>query len=432
MFNEREAGPLELAWTLRAADAVVAQGTETLTLASGDQRLLEIRLPMPACRERMPLHWDLSIRRGGKQVFHDRHELSVFPRPAPRNFAAKVGLLDPLGSTRACLQSAGLEPLLLKDLADAAGNCDLLVIGAGTLRAETHQAPVVGSVSPQRMALLDFVARGGRVLVLRQDAYPDGLFDATLAEHHSTMTFPAASTHPALRGVAADDLKFWGDDHFVTDREPIRPVRGGFAPLVVSGSAAGIDHAPLLEQSIGSGTIVYCQMRLAEKYAAEPAAARILGNLVDYLGQPRQAPKKTALIGGTPDYAAFLRGLGLRFDVLSGKLNAPRLAPYGLVVCRGNVPQPQPLLDWAAAGGHLLVHRANAEQTASLGRLMQVNLTASEVFGPVSRAEGNHPLLDAITREDLYWYDRHVGIGWAQTPRARAWPTWPWQRLSNV
>lgn len=90
--------------------------------------------------------------------------------------------------------------------------------------------------------------------------------------------------------------------------------------------------------------IVYSQLRLVEKYRVEPAAAQILGNLIDHLVKPRATPKKTALIGPTPAYAAYLRGLGLRFDALSGELDAARLAPYGLVVCRGGVAHAAPLL----------------------------------------------------------------------------------------
>ncbi|MCR4412759.1 MAG: hypothetical protein NUV77_10080, partial [Thermoguttaceae bacterium] len=38
--------------------------------------------------------------------------------------------------------------------------------------------------------------------------------------------------------------------------------------------------------------------------------------------------------------------------------------------------------------------------------------------GPVSRAEGTDRLLAAVAREDLYWLGPHVGIDWADTPRA--------------
>jgi len=373
---------------------------------------------MPLCERRTPLVWSISMQRAGKEVFHDRHELAVFPRPAMREGSLAVALFDPLGSTRKCLEAAGLRPMMVQDLAGDLGACDLLVIGDGALRADVERAPVVGSVSPQRRALLDFVNRGGRLLVLRQDAYPDGLLDASLSGHRSTMTFPMALRHPALREVAAEDLKFWAGDHLVTDREPARPARGGFTPIIVSGSAAGVDHAPLLEQSLGAGRIVYSQLRLIEKSDVEPAAARVLWNLIDYLGTPRAVPKKTAVVGASPACNAFLNGLGLQFETLSGDLDAAQLRPFGLVVCCGELPRTDPLLDWVRAGGNLVVHRVNAEHASALCRQMQLNLIATEMLGPVVRVDGEHPLLDAIAREDLYWLGRHEGIDWAETPRA--------------
>ena len=320
VFNEREGGPLELAWTLRAANAVVGTGAR-------DNRP---RFGRAACAGSAaaharnassgpPLEWELSIRRDGKEVFRDRHELAVFPRPRSATAPWRSALFDPIGSTRDVLGGRGLAT----GAGEGPGRRAGVLRSAGDRgrcapRGTPSERPWWAAFPRSRKALVDFVARGGRVLVLRQDAYPDGLLDATLAEHRSTMTFPAASGHPALRGVAAEDLKFWGGDHLVSDREPTRPARGGFTPIVVSGSAAGLDHAPLLEQSIGAGSIVYCQLRLVEKQAVEPAAAQILWNLIEYLGKPRATPKKTALIGASPAYAAHLRGLGLRFDELRG------------------------------------------------------------------------------------------------------------------
>src|SRR5512139_1247041 len=117
-------------------------------------------------------------------------------------------------------------------------------------------------------------------------------------DHQSTMTFPLRPSHPALRGVEAEDLKFWRGDHLVTTAEPPRPDAGGARAIIVSGSAAGIDHAPLLEQFIGSGCIILSQLRLVEKWSSEPTAARILANLLSYLDHFQSAPRKMAVMGG--------------------------------------------------------------------------------------------------------------------------------------
>ena len=45
VFNEREGGPLEIDWTLCAAGTMVERGAETISLSSGEQRVLEVCSP---------------------------------------------------------------------------------------------------------------------------------------------------------------------------------------------------------------------------------------------------------------------------------------------------------------------------------------------------------------------------------------------------
>ena len=317
-------------------------------------------------------------------------------------------------------------------------NLQLLVIGAGTLQASPQGVPEIGRVAPEQTTLEKFLQRGGQVLVLRQPAYPEGLFDVPLTQHRSTMTFPQRPDHPALRGVAADDLKFWRGDHVVASDEPARPSTGGAVPIVVSGSAAGVDHAPLLERRVGRGRLVHSQLALVEKFDTEPMAAQILLNLVQYLTQaggsqagpdvpsgpddlkshPTTNLRKTALVGGTEAYRHYLRSLGLQFDDLTGKLDQVDWAAYRLVLCRGDVPSLDRLRPWVEGGGRLWLHRPPAAAVEGVCRDLKLDLVAQPYAGPVTRAEGDHPLLAALTREDLYWLGKHVGIDWADTPRA--------------
>jgi hypothetical protein len=121
---------------------------------------------------------------------------------------------------------------------------------------------------------------------------------------------------------------------------------------------------------------------------------------------------------GPPEYAAYLRSLGLAFDELTEREMASDLASYGLLICRGSVPGPERLLRWVESGGQLLVHRASAESVREICGTFRLDLTARPYSSAVTRAETGHPLLAAITREDLYWLGTHTGIGWSETPRS--------------
>lgn len=419
VFNDLlEPSALDFRWTLFMEGREAGQGRETLKLDPAGHRMLEVVLRMPPAGGRTPVEWRLTLDRNGRRVFEDVHRYAVFPRPRPLVLPARIGLHDPAGGTRKALESLGVRTVDIPSLEEFDASLDVLVIGAGALKARAAAGPVIGRIDPARAALLDFALRGGRVLILEQKAYPEGLFETGLSGHASTMTFPLRPGHPALRGVEPEDLKFWRGDHLVADDETPRPAAGATVPIVVSGSAAGLDHAPLLERPAGRGCFIHCQMKLIEKFSTEPAAARILANLLEYLSGRRAAGRPTAVAGGSEAYRACLRGLGLRFDDLAEKMGPADLSAYGLVVCRGEIGDPEKLLRFVEQGGALLVHRPTAAAFESLSRTFGLDAKLAPYPGPVTRARGDDPLLEAVSREDLYWLGPHVGVSWSETPRA--------------
>jgi beta-galactosidase len=420
VFNDvMEPSQLTLEWRLTVAGNEADHGQERLDLGAAEHRTIDFAMHLPPVDRRTPARLRLVLLRGKTPVFDDPCDYAVFPRrPLARPDAARFGLYDPRGETRKALAAAGLDPPPVASLTGVPGTVEVLLIGAGTLAAEKPQTPVIGRLAPERAALAGFLGRGGRVLVLEQAAYPAGMFDCTLTGHRSTMTFPLAGGHPALAGVPPEDLRFWRGDHLVASAEPPRPVEGGGRAIVVSGSVAGIDHAPLLERSMGRGCVVHCQLKLVEKLDAEPAARQILANLLDYLAGYRPVSGKTAVLGASPQFCDYLRGLGLRFDDVTAKAAGRDLSAYRLVVCRGKIEDAAGLRTFVDRGGSLLAHRTAPADLATLNRVFGLDLSLRHYAGELSRAEGDDPLLGAIAREDLYWLGRHVGIGWAETPRA--------------
>ena len=410
--NVLDASDLTFNWQLSRKSQVIGESQIHLSLGPAGQRMLEIVLDMPECETPTPLEWQLTLHRDGDVVFDDKHFYTLFPRPKLPSVSSRIGLFDPEGTTRGALASAELTTVAVESLAHVPKSVDVLVIGAGLFEPEKQQGPVIGYVDPGHKALTDFVAKGGRVLLLEQEAYPEGLFGLALEDHRSTMTFPAAPGHPALAGIHEEDLKFWRGDHLVTMAEPSRPDSGSVTAIVVSGSVGGIDHAPLLERRLGAGCLVHSQLRLVEKFATEPTAARILGNLVRYLSDYRPMLGKTGLVGGSEQYRDFLEGIGLKYDDLTGRFDSTDLSKYRLLLVRGQVEDAEKLRRFVDEGGNLLVHRLDRNGFANLGTAFDLDLDWTPFPGTVTRVEGNHLLLDAVKREDVYWLqDRAAGAG---------------------
>ncbi len=411
---------LTFSWSLSHDERVVDRGGEQISLPAGDKRMLSVRLQLPEVSTRAPLTWRLSIERDGVTAFEDTHQYSVFPQPSLPRTSARLGLYDTNGTTSKLLAAANVEYELVESLTDLDSGLEILVIGDGCLTRGKSTAPVIGRIDPQRGAIMDFVARGGRVLVLRQDTYPEGLFNLDLTPQESTMTFPLRPSHPALQGLTANDLKFWRGDHMVADHETPRPSFGAAVSIVVSGSDTGIAHAPLLERPMGRGCVIHCQLQLVRKFASEPTAGVILSNLLAYCDHYRPQTRKTAVLGGDRDYCTTLRERGLRFDDLTDDAAESELSGYSLVICHGSVADSHGLAAklrrFVEGGGRLLVHRPSPETMDMLRRGLEIDLIAQPYSGPVKRVDGQHDLLEAIAREDLYWTVKQPGESWALQP----------------
>ena len=418
VFNDvMEPSKLRLDWTLQVDGNVSDRGSESMELGPAEHAMLHVPVRMPAVDRRTKVQWKLTLQRDRGTVFEDSHTYNVFPRIQSPKLTARVGLFDPAGKAERVFAAQGLPAVPVAKLDALDQQIDVLVIGADTLEAHSTEGPVIGRVLPERASLSRFVERGGRVLVLEQQTYPDGLFNVSCSDHGSTMTFPLRTRHPALKGIEPDDLKFWRGDHMVAANEPARPTVGGITAIVVSGAADGLAHAPLLEQPVGRGCIVYSQLKLTEKCTTEPAAAQILSNLLDYLASYRSRPRRTAVVSGDDAYRGYLRSTGLQFDDLTGKSESADLSQYSLLICRGDADASQ-VRTVLERGGNVLVHRADEALLNRLNETLHQDLISQPYSGPVTRAEGDHPLLEAVTREDLYWLGKHVGIGWATTQRA--------------
>lgn len=423
LFNETMAEAEVRLWAEIACGeqppAVVAD--QPLTLPPGARAERTLRFTVPPVTARTPLSLRVRLQREGEVLFAETYQYAAFPRPSLP--PVSVYLYDPRGLTREILTAHGVTVRPVTSLADLPAE-GALVIGAQALKAEKASGPpVIGAPPPLWQALYDFLRRGGRVLVLEQEAYPENLFPTSLAAHSSTMTFIQMPRHPVLAGVGKEDLKFWRGDHLVTDREPRRPVRGGFRALVVSGSAAGLAHAPLLEFPRGRGTLLLCQLKLISKFHSEPLAGVLLSNALRYLTEYRTPAGHTAVAAESPELLTFLRLLGLVFTDLSGGLAEADWDDLRVLLYQGSAGPLLAVQDelraFVEGGGVLWLHGLRPEEFARLSPLVGNRLTLQPYTGPALRnAAAPDPLREAFTNEDLYWLGKHVGVGWATTPLA--------------
>jgi len=415
---------LLVSWALMDGDKRLSGGERRLVMEPGERQEIQFELEMPLVTERTSIDLSLKIRRGGELAFEDQRHYSVFPPPALRNpEAAVIGLYDPGETTRPALMRYGLQTRRVSDLGDIEPQVRVLIVGAEALQDTEASEPVIGPTDGPRGGLMEFVRGGGRALVLEHSEYPVGVLPVGLTSHNSTMTFAQMESHPILKAVTADDLKWWRPDNVVTAPEPPRPEYGAYKAIVVSGSSQGLAFAPLLEAPLGKGTLILCQMKVVSGLQVEPTAAVILQNAVEYLAQFEPLIPRTALYCPDPQTKGRLDALRLvATDITDNVMGAP-WDTFDLLVACGPLGGLEQAAERMAAlverGGTLLLHRAGPEDWEALNVYLDTDLAMIRRRGPAVRIPGAHALSEYFANEDLYWLGTvKAAHSWATKPLA--------------
>ncbi|MBN2506171.1 MAG: hypothetical protein JXQ71_05705 [Verrucomicrobia bacterium] len=317
----------------------------------------------------------------------DRFLVHVLPPAPPTERLSAAALFDPRGETASRLAALGVRCQPVGADADLAG-FELLLIGKGALSAE-GPAPDVRRVR-----------EGLKVLVFEQTSEAlERRLGFRVQEYGLRTVFPRVAGHPALAGLGAEHLRDWrGEATLVPPRLDCKPSRryngapavqwcglevprlwrcgnrGNVASVLIEKPACGdflpiadggfsLQYSPLLEYREGRGMMVFCQMDVTGRTANDPAADRLLRNLLDYASSWKPGPCRRVLYVGDPRGRAHLEAAGVSLDTHKG---GPPAGERVLVVGRGAgaalAPHAPAVAEWLKAGGHLLALELEAQE----------------------------------------------------------------------
>lgn len=435
--NRREAAELRVAWRLELAGQRVAGEERTVTVPAGGVVDLPLAAVIPAGGDRAG-RLVLELSAGGQVIARDQDAITVLA-PRPCRAEAPVALIDPEGDSAQVLAAAGVRFRQVPFGADLAPY-KVVVFGR---RAFAYEAKALaGGVD------LGALTRAGkRVLVLEQDeATLRGRFRFRTEYVSPRQLYGRIGGHRALDGLADDALAFWRGAATLTDGHAIarnadllnlehngarwfypwndgtehaRPIKWGnthnVATVMVVKPDAGnfrtlIDgeyahnYAAAFELESGRGRVVFCQLDVSGRTRAEPAAARLVANLVEHCAAaPEPAWRPAAYLGG-PEGAALLAAQRVPHRVVQ----TPAEAGAGAVLVLGEA-EPAALAGWkdalaahAAAGGTVFVLPKPAAAFAAGFTPFAVTAAPAQVSETLI-GKPTDPLLAGLGNGDLHW-----------------------------
>jgi hypothetical protein len=377
-------------WRLGLPRAVM--GGRAVVLPTGQRARIPLRFPLPAHlgagRYTLLARVQFGGAEGAKapgtrgsvsgaELQEDTFTVNVMAPPPPAPVGPSIAIFDPRGETASRLRALGVRCRQVGADADPAP-FDLLVIGKGALTP--------GAPAPDLLR----VRRGLKVIVLEQTAEVlEQRLGFRVAEYGLRQVFPRLAHHPALAGLDTESLRDWrGEARLLPPRLKYvvgarsapevkwcgmdvtrvwrcgcrgnvasvlieKPARGDFLPILDGGF--GLQYSPLLEFREGRGMVLFCQLDVTGRTEADPAADRLLRNLLRYAADWRPRPSRHALYAGGAAERTHLESAGFELEPLESR----RLTPDAVLVLGpgggGELASQAPAVrQWLRGGGHLL------------------------------------------------------------------------------
>jgi len=408
------AATLALKWRLLdPAGKAVLSGQDIRKMASGDLQRGKLTLKLPAVKQRTKLMLDLRLEADGRFAYGEERDIEVWPasgfagwKPAVPVTAPACCVYDPSGKTAEALGTMGVAAQKLPDLIAPADPKAVLIIGEGALDE---------AAAGRCAALSDFVARGGRVLILAQAVTPAGLPAMTHLEPREwcSQLFVRVPNHPLCRGLSSWDLHFWAPDRVSAHGAYAKPEGGPAVPLVDSGSEIGMEWVQLMEMYRGAGRYLLCQLPVVSATGDEPLARDLLTRMIAYMTTaPYEQPTRRLQAVVSPDskLEAQLRELNVSYTPTLPEAKLDPASP--ILIDAGVVATEAQRAAWAEAlksGATIVVCGAQPDDAPWLSRLAGTTVTLTAP--PYHMWEGRgyraltEPVTAGVSQCDLYWRD---------------------------
>ena len=178
-----------------------------------------------------------------------------------------------------------------------------------------------------------------------------------------------------------------------------KPARGDLLPILDGGY--DLQYSPLLLGRLGRGMMLFCQLDVTGRSEFEPAAQKLVANILQYASNWQPGNSRQAVYLGDDAGLKHLQSLGIE----PAPFHEDNLSPEGVLIIahgaeRRNAPGQAAIAAFLEAGGHLVAIALTHDEVAAL-LPTRVTLRSGEhiggFFDPPSIASG----LEGIGPADL-------------------------------
>ena len=377
----------KLQWTyIDESGKEISSGSRALKLVPGDIYYVSVRLDNPDVKAVTAVSLKLALVSRERVLTTRETAFTVFPDTAfPK---AKVLLYDPNGETAQAFESNRIK----FKAAESPKKGALFVIGKNALVDNSEFAGA---------EIVRFVERGGRVLVLEQEGRIPEWLPLRLRPQvgvGSYAMFPRSVDHPVVKGIDKSRLQFWrGGGWQVSKSDYWKPGGSNLLSLLDTGNIGGYLTSALAEYFVGKGSILLCQARITENLGRDPAADRLLANILEYSRRKlyRTVDGGVEVVGESADVKDALSKIGITVVDKSDILFCDGGSADTEVIKKAMARVNKGATLWVQG---LTPASVSIWDQAGLEGLRMKKYSAGRLYKTAAS-----PLLSGLSNSDLYW-----------------------------
>lgn len=331
----RKSAQAEWEWSVQLGCKAVASGKGNAAISAGGKQMAPFNFKLPAvdADAKGAITFRASFDGKSDETLQDKFEFDILAPSPKATQTAPIACYDPKGLTLKLLRDSGLKAESSATPACPPG-CKLLVIGREALALDGPALDIEKIVRGGANALIfeqteDVLQKrlgfrtaspGTRRVFVRQPNHPvcRGLTNDLLRDWRgaSTLLDPYPKQEGFRRSYQSQEwLSFqntrtwqWGNDGSVASVVIEKPQRGNWSSIL--DCEFDLQYSPLLEWLTPNGRVIFCQMDFSGRDANDPAAQRLLMNLMEYAQSAPPPALGGAAFLGSEEQGKWLRELG--------------------------------------------------------------------------------------------------------------------------
>jgi hypothetical protein len=401
--NSRERVKCDCSWSFDLPEP--EKGSRKVIVETGEQEPFPLRFIIPDSLDPGDYTLRMKVEFSSGDWQEDCFTIHVLPQVPALKPPIKIALFDPKGQTHKLLGDIGIQC----DSVDS--NTDLspynvLIVGKGALNLEKQDREVLEKRFGFRVQeyglrrvfkrIPDHPALAG----IDQQNLHDWRGSATIVPPRLEYKF-SPKYYPTIKWCGMKVTRAWRCGNYGNVATVLieKPARGDFLPVVDGGF--NLQYSPLLEYREGKGMVMFCQMDVTGRTENDPAAKRLVVNILKYMSEYVPEKSREAIYVGNKEGQVYLERAGISpGKYTGGLLNPDQLMIVGHDGAGKLSSHKDKIAQWLKNGGRLLLMGLN-EKEAGAFLLCDVQMKKAEHICACFKSAGMRSPLAGIGPADV-------------------------------